>query len=114
MADCVLEAVGLEATISLAMRLAGRRATVSVIGVAQDKQVAFPMWRAFNMGLTFRIGTCSVPEEWPALVPLVQSGRLHPERFISHRLSLSDGARAYELFDKREDGALKMVLRPGG
>lgn len=112
-ADCVLEAVGHEATISLAMRLAGRRATVSVIGVAQDKRVNFPMWRAFNMGLTFRIGTCSVPEEWPALVPLVQSGRLRPERFISHRLSLREGARAYELFDKREDGALKMVLRPG-
>lgn len=114
MADCVLEAVGYEATISLALRLAGRRATVSVIGVAQEKMVTFPMWRAFNMGLTFRIGTCSVPEEWPALVPLVQAGRLHPERFISHRMSLSQGARAYELFDKREEGALKMVLRPGG
>lgn len=112
MVDSVLEAVGAEATITLALRLAARRGTVSVIGVNQDRRMEFPMARAFAMGLTFRIGTCSVPETWPALVPLVQAGRLHPERFISHHLPLSDGARAYELFDARADGALKMVLRP--
>jgi threonine dehydrogenase-like Zn-dependent dehydrogenase len=43
-------------------------------------------------------------------VPLIRGGRLHPERFISHRLPLADGAKAYELFDGRLDGALKMVL----
>ena len=112
MVDSVLEAVGAEATIALALRMAARRGTVSVIGVNQDRRMAFPMARAFAMGLTFRIGTCSVPETWPALVPLVQAGRLHPERFISHHLPLSDGARAYQLFDARADGALKMVLRP--
>jgi len=110
--DSVVEAVGAEATISLALRLAARRGTVSVIGVNQDRRLAFPMARAFAMGLTFRIGTCSVPETWPELVPLVQAGRLHPERFISHHLPLADGAQAYALFDARADGALKMVLTP--
>jgi threonine dehydrogenase-like Zn-dependent dehydrogenase len=52
-----------------------------------------------------------VPEEWPALIPLVQSGRLKPERYISHTMPLSDGAEAYRLFDSREAGALKMVLK---
>jgi len=112
LADCVLEAVGAEATITLALRLAARRGAVSVIGVNQDRRMPFPMERAFARGLTFRIGTCSVPEEWPALVPLVQSGRLRPERFISHRLPLAEGARAYELFDARGEGALKFVLTP--
>ncbi|HQP21474.1 MAG TPA: hypothetical protein PLG07_14305, partial [Phenylobacterium sp.] len=70
------------------------------------------MGRAFAMGLTFRIGTCSVPEEWPELIPLIQAGRLKPERYISHVLPLSDGAHAYDLFDGRKDGALKMVLTP--
>lgn len=111
MAESVVEAVGADATIALSMRLAARRGTVSVIGVNQDRHYDFPMGRAFAKGLTFRIGTCSVPEEWPALVPLIQSGRLHPERFISHTMPLSDGARAYAMFDARSDGALKMVLK---
>lgn len=110
MCESVVEAVGADATIALSLRLAGRRGTVSVIGVNQDRHYDFPMGRAFAMGLTFRIGTCSVPLFWPELIPLIQSGRLHPEKFISHVLPLSDGARAYEMFDKRSDGALKMVL----
>jgi 2-desacetyl-2-hydroxyethyl bacteriochlorophyllide A dehydrogenase len=112
MADSIVEAVGHQQTIDLALRLAARRGTVSVIGVNQDRRFDFPMARAFAMGLTFRIGTCSVQETWPQLIPLLQAGRLHPERFISHRLALSEGARAYEMFDGRKDGALKMVLTP--
>lgn len=110
MVESVVEAVGADATIDLALRLAARRGTVSAIGVNQDRSFAFPMGRAFGRGLTFRIGTCSVPEHWPELVPLIQNGRLHPERFISHTLPLSEGAKAYELFDARAGGALKMVL----
>ena len=110
MVDCVVEAVGITATIKLALRLAARRATVSVIGVAQDRTMEFPISRAFGAGLTFRIGTCSVPEEWPALIPLIQAGRLRPQRYISHVMPLSEGAEAYALFDRREAGALKMVL----
>jgi 2-desacetyl-2-hydroxyethyl bacteriochlorophyllide A dehydrogenase len=110
--DCVVEVVGSDATVDLALRLVKRRGTVSVIGVQQSRRYAFPLERAFAAGLTFRIGTCSVPEEWPALFPLVQSGRLKPERYISHTLPLSAGAEAYRLFEAREAGALKMVLRP--
>ena len=43
-------------------------------------------------------------------MPLIQGGRLKPERYISHRMPLSEGAEAYRLFDAREAGALKMVL----
>lgn len=108
--ECVVEAVGADATVEMALRLVARRGTISVIGVQQSRRFAFPLERAFAAGLTFRIGTCSVPEEWPALIPLVQSGRLRPERHISHRVDLSRGAHAYELFERREAGALKMVM----
>lgn len=110
--DCVIEAVGSDATVDLSLRLVRRRGTVSVIGVQQSRRFAFPLERAFAAGLTFRAGTCSVPEELPTLFPLVQSGRLRPERYISHRLPLSEGGSAYELFEQRRAGALKMVLTP--
>ena len=111
--ECVVEVVGSDATVDLALRLVARRGTVSVIGVQQSKRYAFPLERAFAAGLTFRAGTCSVPEEFPALFPLVQSGRLRPEKYISHRMPLSQGAEAYQVFEAREAGALKVVLAPG-
>ena len=111
--ECVVEVVGSDATVDLALRLVARRGTVSVIGVQQSKRYAFPLERAFGAGLTFRAGTCSVPEELPVLFPLVQSGRLRPEKYISHRMPLSQGAEAYQVFEAREAGALKVVLVPG-
>jgi threonine dehydrogenase-like Zn-dependent dehydrogenase len=99
--------------IRASLGLAGRRGTVSVVGVNQDRSFDFPMSKAFGMGLTFRIGTCSVPQEWPELIPLVQSGRIKPERYISHTLPLSDGKHAYDIFDRRVDGAMKMVFDMG-
>jgi len=110
MADCAVEAVGADETIRLAMRCVGRMGHVSVIGVNQSRAFDFPMGVAFIKNLTFRIGTCSVPKWWPELVPLIQGGRLKPERYITHHMPLEDGAEAYRLFDAREAGALKMVL----
>ncbi len=110
MADCAVEAVGADATIKLGIAVVGRTGTVSAIGVNQNRNFDFDMATAFFKSLTFKIGTCSVPEHWPELIPLIQQGRLHPERFITHTMPLSDGAEAYRLFDAREDGALKMVM----
>ena len=110
MLDCAVEAVGSDQTIRAAIDLVGAQGTVSVIGVNQSMDFKFPMGLAFIKGLTFRISACSVQCHWDELVSLIQSGRLHPESVITHRMPLSDGAEAYRLFDTKEDGALKMVM----
>lgn len=110
--DRVVECVGADPAIHLALKLAKGGGTVSCIGVNQTMDFKFPMARAFIKGLTFRTGTCSVPKFWPELIPLVQAGRLKPEAMISHHMPLSDGAEAYRMFNAREDGAMKMILRP--
>lgn len=110
--DRVIECVGADAAINLSLKLAKAGGTVSCIGVNQSMDFKFPMAVAFIKGLTFRTGTCSVPKFWPELVPLVQAGKLKPEAFISHHMDLAEGAEAYRMFNARENGALKMVLRP--
>ncbi|MEP6625385.1 MAG: alcohol dehydrogenase catalytic domain-containing protein [Acidimicrobiia bacterium] len=111
-ADVVLEAVGADATIDLATKIAARGARVSVVGVNQN--AAFPMHMAlaqFNE-LEFSIGLCSVQRELPALLALTQSGRLRPEVVVTHHLPLSEGDDAYRLFHSRTDGVGKVVLDP--
>lgn len=110
--DSVVECVGADAAIALALSLAKMSGTVSCIGVNQSMDFKFPMAVAFIKGLTFRTGTCSVPEHWAELVPLVQAGKLTPEATISHHMDLTEGAEAYRMFDAREDGVMKIVLRP--
>jgi len=112
MVECVAEAVGADASIAQALRLAANGGTVSVIGAPRSLKFEFPMGLAMERSLTFRIGICSPARWWPALVPLVQQGRLGVERNITHRLPLAEGAAAYRLFDQRSDGVLKTVLTP--
>jgi threonine dehydrogenase-like Zn-dependent dehydrogenase len=85
---------------------------VSVVGVNVNLAFPFPMGLALMKGITFRIGVCPVPGFWRDLLPLVAEGRLRPEFVFTHRLGLSEGAAAYELFAARRDGVLKVMLDP--
>lgn len=111
-ADAVIEAVGADQSINDALLCAAPGATVSVVGVNLNLALPFPMPVALMKRLTFRVTLASIPTTWPALIPLVASGRLHPEDVFTHRMGLSDAAEAYRIFEAREDGVLKVLLDP--
>ena len=83
---------------------------MSVVGVYQSMDFSFPMGLALGQNLTFRIGLCIVQATWPELLPLVEAGRLLPERVITDHTPLADGAEAYARFHAREGGVMKTVL----
>ena len=111
--DVVLEAVGLDQTITSAINLVRPGGCVSVVGVNQNMDFSFPMLAAQIKNLEFIISLCSVQYELPALMPLVTSGRLDPAMVITHRMGLTEGADAYALFASRDHGVTKVVLDPG-
>ena len=106
----VIEAVGADATIQSALALVRRGGRVSVVGVNTNMALPFPMGLALMKGLTFRIGVCPVPRLWPHLVPLIAEGKLQPDFVFTHEMALGAGGEAYELFDSRKDGVLKVLL----
>lgn len=111
-ADAVIEAVGADQSINDALLCAAPGGTVSVVGVNLNLALPFPMPVALMKRLTFRVTLASIPTTWSALIPLVVSGRLHPEDVFTHRMGLSDAAEAYRIFEAREDGVLKVLLDP--
>ena len=113
MAHCAVDAAGTDRSLLSALQWVGRGGTVSVIGVGQSESVGLPIRDALRRNLSLRMGVCSVPQYWPALVPLVQAGRLQPQRYITNALTLQEGAEAYALFDSRQAGTLKVVMTPG-
>jgi threonine dehydrogenase-like Zn-dependent dehydrogenase len=111
-AEAVIEAVGADASITDALFCAAPGGTVSVIGVSMNLGLPLPMPVLLMKRLTFRVTIASVPSAWGALLPLIESGRLHPEDVFTHRLGLSEAAEGYRIFDAREDGVLKVLLDP--
>ena len=112
-AESVIEAVGADATVVDALACAANGGTVSIVGVNLSMDLAFPMGLVFLKSLTVRTIFAPVPGTWPALVPLVRSGRFRglAETF-THRMPLERAPEAYELFDSRADGVLKVLLLP--
>ncbi|MCX8072894.1 MAG: zinc-binding dehydrogenase [Candidatus Binatia bacterium] len=112
-ADAVIEAVGSEQTLRLAVELVRTGGRVVMVGVLVRDDVPFPLGASFLKDVTFRAGLVSVPQYLPRLFALVRHGRLQPRKMITHHFSLSDAVAAYRTFDRREGGCLKVCLRPG-
>jgi alcohol dehydrogenase len=111
-AESVIEAIGADATVVDAISCAATGGTISVVGVNLNMGLAFPMGLVFLKSLTLRTIFAPIPGTWPALVPLVQAGRFSLAETFTHHMGLSQAAEAYQLFDSRGDGVLKVLLDP--
>jgi alcohol dehydrogenase len=110
--DVALEAVGADATITLALDLAGRESRVSIVGVNQNMDFRMRMVVAQLKCLEMHIGLCSVQQELPTLLKLATSGRIDPSVVVTHTMGLDEGPDAYALFAARSDGVGKVMLVP--
>ncbi|GBD27886.1 putative zinc-binding alcohol dehydrogenase [bacterium HR30] len=110
--DAVIEAVGSEETLRLALDLVRAGGRISMVGVLVREDVHFPLGAALLKDVTVRVGLVNVPRYLSQLFALVRNERLRPREMVTHTFSLSDAPRAYALFDRKEDGCLKVCLRP--
>lgn len=87
--------------------------TVSIPGVYGGLIDKFPMGAAFNKGLTLKMGQTHTHRYMRPLLARIEAGEIDPSRVISHRMSLDEAPDGYELFKKKEDNCIKVVLKPG-
>jgi threonine dehydrogenase-like Zn-dependent dehydrogenase len=86
--------------------------TVSVAGVYGGFIDKFPMGAIVNRSLTIKSGQTHVQRYMRPLLKRIQNGEIDPSFVITHRINLSDAASGYEMFAKKEDDCLKVVMRP--
>jgi threonine dehydrogenase-like Zn-dependent dehydrogenase len=114
--DKAKQAVMLESDRPTALRqilyCAKKGSTVSLAGVYAGLEDKFPLGWAFNKGLIFKMGQTHVQKYVPELLKLIEDGAIDPSFVITHRLPLEDAPRAYEIFKKKEDNCIKVVLKP--
>jgi threonine dehydrogenase-like Zn-dependent dehydrogenase len=94
--------------------LVRRGGTVSLAGVYVGEVDPMPMRSMFDKQVTLRMGQCNVKRWVDALIPLVEdpADPLGVTDLTTHRAPLEDAPRLYELFQKKEDGCIKVVLNP--
>jgi S-(hydroxymethyl)glutathione dehydrogenase/alcohol dehydrogenase len=55
---------------------------------------------------------CNARNYMTPLMSLVKLGKLRPARIVTHTLALGEAPRGYAIFDKKEDRAIKVMLKP--
>jgi threonine dehydrogenase-like Zn-dependent dehydrogenase len=98
----------------LAIELVRRGGTISLSGVYGGQTDPLPMLTLFDKQIQLRMGQANVKRWVDDILPLVsdESDPLGVESFATHRLPLEDAPRAYEMFQKKQDGAVKVLLQP--
>ena len=92
----------------MAVRKGGVLSVVGVYGVI-DK---FPFGLLTNKGITVRTSQQPGQRYMPEMLRRVQEGSLDPSFLITHRMSLEDAPRGYEMFRDKEDGCVRAVFAP--
>ncbi|MBD0339101.1 MAG: glutathione-dependent formaldehyde dehydrogenase [Thermoleophilia bacterium] len=114
-AQVLMERAGVDRLSALldAIRSVRRGGTLSISGVYGGAIDPLPMMELFDRQVQIRMGQANVRRWVDDILPLLLDGDpLATGELATHRLPLDDAPRGYELFQKKEEGAIKVVLQP--
>ena len=97
-----------------AIDIVRRGGTISLIGVYGGQADPLPMLTLFDKQIQLRMGQANVKRWVDDIMPLLteDGDPLGVEGFATHRLPLEQAPHGYEIFQKKEDGAVKVLLQP--
>jgi threonine dehydrogenase-like Zn-dependent dehydrogenase len=100
--------------LHLAIELVQRGGTISLSGVYGGAASPMPLIQMFDKQINLRMGQANVKRWIDDLMPLLGSDAdpLGVDQFATHRVPLDDAPHAYEIFQKKQDGAFKILLKP--
>jgi L-iditol 2-dehydrogenase len=107
--DAVFECCGQQTALDQAARLCKPMGRLVIVGIPETEQSSFAVHDARRKGLTFvnvrRQNECVDP-----VIDLIREGRIKPDFMITHRFSLGQAAKAFELLASYRDGIIKAVV----
>ncbi|ATO13934.1 glutathione-dependent formaldehyde dehydrogenase [Micromonospora sp. WMMA1998] len=116
LAQAMTDKAGVDRLVVLhaALKAVRRGGTVSISGVYGGEQDPMPLMEMFDRGIQLRMGQCHVRRWVDEIIPLLEGDDdpLGVEDLRTHRLPLAQAPQAYEMFQKKEDGCVKVVLAP--
>jgi threonine dehydrogenase-like Zn-dependent dehydrogenase len=87
--------------------------TISVPGVYVGAGDKVPLGALMNKGLTLKTGQTHMQKYMPICLKRIENGEIDPSFIITHEVPLDDAPIMYETFKHKQDGCIKVVLKPG-
>jgi threonine dehydrogenase-like Zn-dependent dehydrogenase len=102
------------AALHMAIELVQRGGTISLSGVYGGAISPMPLIQMFDKQINVRMGQANVRRWTDDILPLLSNGDdpLGVDSYATHRVPIDDAPHAYEIFQKKQDGAFKVLLQP--
>lgn len=101
------------AALYTAIDLVRRGGTLSLVGVYGGQADPIPLLTLFDKQVQIRMGQANVRRWSDEIMPyLTDEDPLGVDDFATHHVPLTDAPHAYEMFQRKQDGAVKVVMRP--
>lgn len=101
------------AALYAAIDIVRRGGTISLIGVYGGKLDPLPLFTLFDKQIQLRMGQANVKRWVDEIIPLLtDDDPLDVDTFATHELPLEQAPHAYEIFQQKRDGAVKVLLKP--
>ncbi|MGM9902906.1 MAG: alcohol dehydrogenase catalytic domain-containing protein [Enterococcus sp.] len=98
--------------IQMAAKAVKKFGTVQITGVYMTPASSYPLQEFFMRNIDIKHGQAPVVHLMPKIYEMIAAGMFDPTQIITHSMPLEEAARAYEIFDKKEDKNIKVVLKP--
>lgn len=98
--------------LTWAVEVAAKAGTIGIVGVYPPAARAFPIGKAMNKNLSVKMGNCNHRKYIPLLLERVRAGAIDPAAVLTQDRPLESALEAYEEFDRREPGWLKVEIAP--
>ena len=109
-ADIVIEVVGISKTIQLGIDLVRKGGTVTLVGNLSPA-VELPLQKIVTRQLKLQ-GSCAINGEYPEILQLIAEGKLNVRAILSAEAPLSEGADWFRRLYNKENGLMKVILKP--
>lgn len=106
-----LQGGGLTA-IKMASQVVRKGGVVQLVGVYGLRYNGFPLGDFFARNITLKMGYAPAIHHTKYLYELLKKEKMKVDDIITHHMPLTDGEKAYQVFNKRKDHALKIILKP--
>ena len=103
---------GSKSAIELAAQAVRKCGTVQLVGVYGGRYNLFPLGDFFARNIIMKMGQCPAHAYIPKILALIKSGKFTATDIITHKLSLNDAEHAYNIFEKKKEDCIKVVLKP--
>ena len=103
---------GSKSAIEIATQAVRKCGTVVLVGVYGARYNMFPLGDFFARNITLKMGQCPAQIYVDPILKLIKQGEFDATDIITHKLKLDEGKHAYEIFDKKLEDCIKVILKP--